>query len=89
MSNQSEAGNPLKENLETVYLALKIVAALLLIAALYQYSNSRPKYTLLNADEVSAPLKLNRSTGNVKALSEGGNTPSDVEWVNLGKGQAK
>lgn len=85
MSKQSEADNSVKDNLEIVYLALKIVTALCLIAALYEYSTSRPQYILFDSTEVGAPLKLNQSTGNVQVLSRGGSSPGDVEWINLGK----
>jgi hypothetical protein len=85
MNEQTGADRTVKDNLEVVYLALKIVTALCLIAALYEYSTTRPKYVLVESSQVGSPIKVNQSTGNVQVLSRGErNDLSGYDWVNLG-----
>jgi hypothetical protein len=83
MSDQNETGSSLRENLEILYLTLKIVAVLFFIAALYQYSTSRPQYTLYNASEIPTTVKVNQSTGKVQILSEGESYSDELEWIPL------
>jgi len=85
MNDQNETGSSLRENLEILYLTLKIVAVLFFIAALYQYSTSRPQYALHNASEIPRPVKLNQSTGNVQVLNDDDVGYDDLNWVPLTK----